>query len=85
MLSMTFRDYSLSEISRLVEENDAKIISLYVMSAPDTTEIDVTIKLNVFDLAPISEVLRDMDIPSKHHLGMMIRWSCCIVIVLRNL
>ncbi len=53
VLSMTFRDYSLSEISRLVEENDAKIISLYVMSAPDTTEIDVTIKLNVFDLAPI--------------------------------
>ena len=53
ILSMTSRDYSLSQIARLVEENDAKIISLFVHSAPDTTEIDVTIKLNVFDLAPI--------------------------------
>ncbi len=53
ILSMTSRDYSLSQIARLVEENDAKIISVFVHSAPDTTEIDVTIKLNVFDLAPI--------------------------------
>jgi len=53
ILSMTSRDYSLSQIARLVEENDAKIISVFVSSAPDTTEIDVTIKLNVFDLAPI--------------------------------
>ena len=53
VFSMTSRDYSLSEISRLVEENDAKIISLYVGAQKDSTEIDVTIKLNVFDLSPI--------------------------------
>ena len=53
VLTMTSRDYSLSEIARLVEENDAKILSLYVSSGPDTTEIDVTIKLNVFDLSSI--------------------------------
>lgn len=53
VLNMTARDYSLSEIARLVEENDAKILSLYVSSGPDTTEIDVTIKLNVFDLSSI--------------------------------
>ena len=53
VFSMTYRDYSLSEIARLVEENDAKIISLYVGAQKDTTEIDVTIKLNVFDLTSI--------------------------------
>ncbi len=53
ILSMTSRDYSLSEIARLVEENDAKILSLYVSNAPDTVELFVTIKLNVFDLTPI--------------------------------
>lgn len=53
VFSMTSRDYSLSEIARLVEENDAKIISLYVGSLKDSTEIDVTIKLNVFDLTSI--------------------------------
>lgn len=53
VLSMTSRDYYLSEIARLVEENDAKIISLYVYSNPDSTELDVTLKLNVFDLVAI--------------------------------
>lgn len=53
VLSMTSRDYSLSEIARLVEENDAKIINLLVSTSPDSTELDVTIKLNVFDLSAI--------------------------------
>jgi len=53
VLNMTSRDYYLSEIARLVEENDARIISLYVSSSTDSTEIDVTLKLNLFDLTPI--------------------------------
>ena len=55
---MTSRDYSLSELSRLAEENDAKILSLYVSSSPDSTEIEVTIKLNIFDM---SSVLRSLE------------------------
>ena len=53
VLSMSSRDYSLSQIARLVEENDAKILNLFTSTAPDTTNLDVTIKLNIFDLAPI--------------------------------
>ncbi len=53
VLSMTSRDYSLAEISRLVEENDAKIISLYISSPPDSTKLDVTLKLNIFDLTSV--------------------------------
>lgn len=53
VLNMTYRDYSLSQIARLVEENDARILSLYVSSTPDSTELDVTIKLNVSDLSSI--------------------------------
>jgi len=53
ILNMTYRDYSLSQIARLVEENDARILSLYVSSTPDSTELDVTIKLDVSDLSSI--------------------------------
>jgi predicted transcriptional regulator len=51
VLSMHERDYSLSEISRHVEENNAKILSAYV--SPDEMDgyhIKVTLKVNTMDL-----------------------------------
>lgn len=48
---MDKRDYSLSEISRLVESNDAKILSTYLTDDKDNPQkIKVTIKLNITDL-----------------------------------
>lgn len=46
-------DYSMSEISQIVESNDAKILSMYVDSTTDTTKLEVTLKLNVTDLTAI--------------------------------
>jgi acetoin utilization protein AcuB len=54
VLSMHERDYSLSEISRHVEENNAKILSAYV--SPDEMDgyhIKVTLKINTMDLTRI--------------------------------
>jgi acetoin utilization protein AcuB len=51
VLNMNERDYSLSEISRHVEENNAKILSAYV--SPDELDgykIKVTLKINTMDL-----------------------------------
>lgn len=53
VLEMGIRDYSLSEIARLVEMNDSSILSLYVQTLPDSTRIDVTIKINRMDIGPI--------------------------------
>ena len=47
VLSMPERSYSLSEISRLVESNDAKILSSHVSVYPyDKSQIQLTIKIN---------------------------------------
>lgn len=54
VLSMNERDYSLTEISRLVESNNAKILSAYV--APDELDpfkIRLTLKINNSDLKRI--------------------------------
>jgi acetoin utilization protein AcuB len=51
VLNMNERDYSLSEISRHVEENNAKILSAYV--SPDELDgykVKVTLKINTMDL-----------------------------------
>ena len=46
-------DYSLAEIARIVEGNDAKILSLYVSRIADSKEITVTLKINTLDLSAI--------------------------------
>lgn len=53
ILEMNIHDYSLAEISRLVEGNDAKILSAYVSSHDHTTKIEVTLKLNKIDISGV--------------------------------
>lgn len=53
ILEMGLRDFLLSEIARIVESNDAIILSLYVMTLPDSTKMQVTLKVNRMDIAPL--------------------------------
>jgi len=46
-------DYSLAQISSIIEGNDAKILSCHVSSLPDSTKVEVTLKINVEDLSRI--------------------------------
>lgn len=58
VLSMDHLDYSLSEISRLVEENNARILSSTVKEDPlDRGKIKLTIKINKTDLSRIIATL----------------------------
>lgn len=46
--------YSLSEISRIIEYNNAKILSLYVNAVEDApTQLQISIKLNTADIKSI--------------------------------
>ena len=58
VLEMNKHDYSLTQISRIVEENDVKILSSYVSSLPESTSIQVTLKLNSVEL---DKVLRSFE------------------------
>lgn len=53
VMEMTIHDYSLTEIARIVEENQAKVLFSYISSVPETTEIRVTIKINTTEVASI--------------------------------
>lgn len=53
VLEMSAMDYSLSEIARIVESNDAKILSLFVHSWPESTRIEVTLKINRVELGSV--------------------------------
>lgn len=53
VLEMDNHDFSLSEIARIVESNDAKVLSSYVTSSLESPRIQVTIKVNKINIAPI--------------------------------
>lgn len=46
-------DYSLTQIASIIEGNDAKVLSAHVSSIPDSTKMEVTIKVNKEDLSRI--------------------------------
>ncbi|MEQ8908348.1 MAG: CBS domain-containing protein [Vicingaceae bacterium] len=52
-LEMNVNDYTLSEISNIVESNGAKILSSYIATHDDSNKMDVTIKINRTDLSAI--------------------------------
>jgi CBS domain-containing protein len=52
-LEINVLDYSLSEISRIIEDAEAKVLSLYVTQREQDQLIHIAIKLNRSDLQPV--------------------------------
>lgn len=52
-LELNVNDYSLAQISNIVESNGAKILSSYIFTHENSTKMDVTIKINKTDLSAI--------------------------------
>jgi acetoin utilization protein AcuB len=53
VLEVIERDYSLSQIAQIVESNNIKILSIYITSPPDSTQLEVTLKVNTNDIASV--------------------------------
>jgi len=53
VLEMSRHDYSMAEMARIVESEDAAILSSFITSTLDSTKIDVTLKINRTDLQRI--------------------------------
>jgi len=53
VLELNVNDFSMVSVSKIVEENDAKILSFYVTSPADSTRLELTMKLNRIDIQPV--------------------------------
>ncbi len=58
VLKIKENNYTLNEITRIVESNNTKILSSYITSSPGEEYIELTIKLNRVD---ISSILKDFE------------------------
>jgi CBS domain-containing protein len=61
VLRMNQNDYQMSEIARIVEDNNTKILSSYITSIPDALQIELTLKLNTMDIKSIVKDLERFD------------------------
>jgi CBS domain-containing protein len=52
-LEVNLRDYSLSEIARMVESDDAKVLASFITSHSDSTKLEVTLKINKTEISRI--------------------------------
>jgi len=53
VLELSEQDYSLTEISNIVESNDAKILSVFLSNHINSTRLELIIKVNKIDLGSI--------------------------------
>lgn len=53
IIELNNNDYSLQEIAQIIESNNAKVLGMYVTSFPDSTKIEISIKLNKIDIRPV--------------------------------
>ncbi len=55
VIEMNVNDFSMSQICQIVEGNDAKILAAYVTSHQNSTQMELTLKLNVTDVTSIKQ------------------------------
>lgn len=70
VLSLEYRDYFLSEISRLIEANDAKILSSHLSNdTKDLGKVNLTLKLNVEEVSHIISTLESNGYPVSDYFN----------------
>lgn len=65
VIEMNEVDYSLAQIAQIVESNNAKILSSFIMTSKDSTKIEVTLKINEIELDRIIRTFARYDIEVK--------------------
>jgi acetoin utilization protein AcuB len=58
VLEVAENNYSMAEISQIIESNDARIIGAFFTTRPDSTLIDITLKINDIDLNPVIQTFQ---------------------------
>jgi acetoin utilization protein AcuB len=69
VLEMPLRDYALSTIARIFEEEHVRILSAFVTSVPNVEKVELTLKLDRHDLARAIASLERHEFEIKESFG----------------
>ncbi|MBK8613395.1 MAG: CBS domain-containing protein [Flavobacteriales bacterium] len=65
VLELNMNDYSLQEIARIVEGNDARVLSVYCHTIAETNRLEVTLKINREDISDILQTFERFEYEVK--------------------
>lgn len=65
VLEMNANDYSISQISQIIESNNVKILSFFIDRKPGTNNMDLILKLNTEELSGVVQALMRYDYKVK--------------------
>jgi len=69
VLEIEGKDYSFSELNRIVESNDAQITQLNSFTDPETGTMQVTIRINKVEISDIITTLQRYEYSIKYYFG----------------
>lgn len=69
ILSVKQNDFSLSEISRIIESNDCKILSTGINSDPNSNMLQITLKLNKINIESVLQTLNRFEYTIDAYFG----------------
>jgi hypothetical protein len=69
VLELNQNDYTMSEISRIVESNDAKILSLNTRLINESSKLELTIKVNHINIEAIIQSFNRFNYDIKAYFG----------------
>ncbi|MDD4109006.1 MAG: CBS domain-containing protein [Prolixibacteraceae bacterium] len=61
VLEVNVLDYSMTQISQIVESNDTKILSSFLNRIPGTNSLEIVLKLDKEDLSPVIQTFMRYD------------------------
>jgi CBS domain-containing protein len=61
VLEINSVDYSMAQIAQIVEGNNARILSSYIISDSNSTKLDITLKINQLDVSNIIRTFERYD------------------------
>jgi acetoin utilization protein AcuB len=65
VLEVNKYNYSLSQLARIVESENATILNSFITSSPNSTELEITLKINRTDISRIIASFNRFDITIK--------------------
>jgi acetoin utilization protein AcuB len=65
VLEVNKQNYSLAQIARIVESENATILNSFITSTPDSTELEITLKINRVDISRIIATFNRFDMTIK--------------------
>lgn len=53
VIEIPLADYTLTDIARIVESNNARVMNLFILPVADGNTLIISIKLNLLDVSPV--------------------------------